>query len=89
MLDEPRLSNPQVPLFLVSPDLYHAPMPLLPAIGLWRASIVGIRASTPDSKHRATQMVRSASKIAEPEAESEATSEASGSIAKREEKTMI
>ncbi len=47
-------------------------MPLLPAIGLWRASIVGIRASTPDSKHRAAQMVRSASKIAEPGAKSEA-----------------
>ncbi len=47
-------------------------MPLLPAIGLWRASIVGIRASTPDSKHRAAQMVRSASKIAEPETKSEA-----------------
>src|SRR5262249_18469767 len=40
-------------------------------IGLWRASMVGIRASTPDSKHRAAQMVRSASKIAEPEAKSE------------------
>src|SRR5262249_25428457 len=72
VLDEPRLSNPQVSLFLVSPDLYHALMPLLPAIGLWRASIVGIRASTPDSKHRAARMVRSASKIAEPEAKSEA-----------------
>src|SRR5262245_5753261 len=43
-----------------------------PSIGLWRASIVGIRASTPDSKPRAAQMVRSASKIAEPEAKSEA-----------------
>ena len=47
-------------------------MPLLPALGLWRASIVGIRASTPDSKHRAAQMVRSGSKLAEPEAKSEA-----------------
>src|SRR5262245_44896494 len=46
-------------------------MPLLPGIGLWRASMVGIKASTPDSKHRAAQMVRSASKIAEPEAKSE------------------
>src|SRR5262245_60733722 len=26
-------------------------MPLLPAIGLWRASIVGIRASTPQTNH--------------------------------------
>ena len=47
-------------------------MPLLPALGLWRASIVGIRASIPDSKHRAAQMVRSGSKLAEPEAKSEA-----------------
>src|SRR5262249_37728016 len=69
---EPRLSNPQVSLFLVSPDLYHAPMPSPPSIGLWHASMAGIRASTPDSRHRAAQMGRSASKTAEPEAKSEA-----------------
>src|SRR5215510_7451756 len=47
-------------------------MPLLPAIGLWRASMAGIRASTPDSRHRAAQMGRSVSKTAEPEDKSEA-----------------
>src|SRR5215471_8015537 len=72
VLDEPRLSNPQVSLFLVSPDLYHAPMPLLFAIGLWHASMAGIRASTPDSRHRPAQMGRSVSKTAEAEAKSEA-----------------
>src|SRR6516162_10706332 len=72
VLGEPRLSNPQVSLFLVSPDLYHAPMRSPPAIGLRHASMAGIRASTPDSRHRAAQMGRSASKTAEPEDKSEA-----------------
>src|SRR5262249_5550924 len=65
--------NPQVSLFLVSPDLYHAPMPSPPSIGLRHASMAGVRASTPDSRHRAAQMGRSASKTAEPEDKNEAT----------------
>src|SRR6266511_643018 len=52
--------------------LRHAPSPSLLAIGLWRKSVVGIRASTPDSRPRAAQMGQSASKIAEAEAKSEA-----------------
>jgi hypothetical protein len=47
-------------------------MPSPPSIGLWRASIARIRASTPDSRHRAAQMGRSASKTAEAEDKSEA-----------------
>src|SRR5256886_9183810 len=47
-------------------------MPLLPAIGLWHASMAEIRASAPDSRHRAAQMGRSASKTAEAEDKSEA-----------------
>src|SRR5262249_56236917 len=47
-------------------------MPTPPSIGLWHASMAGIRASTPDLRHRAPQMGRSASKIAEAEAKSEA-----------------
>src|SRR6266545_6913674 len=50
----------------------HPPTPSLLAIGLWRKSVVGIRASTPDSRPRAAQMGQSASKIAEAEAKSEA-----------------
>ena len=46
------------------------PSPL--SIGLWHASMAGIRASTPDSRHRAAQMGRSASKTAEAEDRSEA-----------------
>src|SRR5262249_24155723 len=46
-------------------------MPSPPSTGLWHASMVGIRASTPDSRHRAAQMGRSASKTAEAEDKSE------------------
>jgi len=47
-------------------------MPSPPSIGLWHASMAEIRASTPDSRHRAAQMGRSASKTAEAEDKSEA-----------------
>src|ERR1700758_4142444 len=47
-------------------------MPSPPSIGLWHASTAGIRASAPDSRHRAAQMGRSASKTAEAEDKSEA-----------------
>src|SRR6516165_2610919 len=46
-------------------------MPSPPAIGLWHASMAGSRASTPDSRYRAAQMGRSASKTAEAEDKSE------------------